>query len=220
MHHFPPAAVIGAVRQPPLPKVNRVAKRGFRFVCARAQPGVVGLFQVAQNKRRRFAFPQYEIRNYPVPVASQLGCCCQPEAKGSAVEASSMLVQQNFMLGASVVEGRTALQPKRHSAVHNAHSTNELIGGRIVRVSDRHVIGNLTDAVGVKEFGDQNIGVRPVMLFLPDVLTSRRNAKSAAFLVVQDGGEYARRIEVGHAKPVNRAIHANHCRRVQIANSP
>src|SRR4029079_9393758 len=84
--------------------------------------------------------------------------------------------------------------------------------------ADRHVILDLTNAIVVEEPRDEDGGVRPVELLAAEVSAGRRDAKAAAFLIVEDGGEDARRIEVGQAEPIDGAILAHERGRAQVAD--
>ena len=121
------------------------------------------------------------------------------------------------MRGAGVVEGGTALQAKGQPAADDADPPDQLVRHR-ADATDRHVILDLAHAVVVQEAGDEDVGVRPVELLVPEVVAGRGDAEAAALSVVQDGGEDAGRIEVRQAEPVDGAVHPHQRRRAQVAD--
>src|SRR5262249_14743052 len=65
---------------------------------------------------------------------------------------------------------------------------------------------------------DQNGGVWPVELLVPEVVAGRGDAEAAALEVVQDGGEDAGGVEVWQAEPVDGAVHPYQRGRAQVAD--
>jgi hypothetical protein len=86
------------------------------------------------------------------------------------------------------------------------------------RFVDGHKIGNFTDTVGRQKTANENVGVRPIDLFVSDVVSARADLKSPAFVVIENGAENTGRVEGGKAEPIDGAIHADQSRGVQVAN--
>src|SRR5205823_3031122 len=120
------------------------------------------------------------------------------------------------MSGAGVVEGRATLQMKRQLAADHTDPPDQFIRHR-ARTADRHVILDLAHALVVQEAGDEDGGVRPVELLVPEVVAGRGNAETPPLPVVQNCGENARRVEVRQAEPVDRPVHAYQGRRAHVA---
>ena len=59
----------------------------------------------------------------------------------------------------------------------------------------------------MQETRDEDRGVRPVELLVPEVVAGRGNPEAPALLIVQDRGKDAWRIEVRQAEPINGAVH-------------
>src|SRR5690348_6513879 len=107
---------------------------------------------------------------------------------------------------ACVVERRPAFEPKWHSPVDGPDAAHQLIHGCLARIADRHVVTHFSDAIGVHESRDQDIGIRPIVLLLLDILPDGRNTKTASFLIVENCTKYARRIKTRYTQPIDRAI--------------
>src|SRR5205823_3060858 len=120
------------------------------------------------------------------------------------------------MSGAGVVEGRATLQMKRQLAADHTDPPDQFIRYR-ARAADRHVILDLAHALVVQEAGDEDGGVRPVELLVPEVVAGRGNAETPTLPVVQNCGEDARRVKVRQAEPVDRPVHAHQGRRAHVA---
>ena len=130
-----------------------------------------------------------------------------------------MHVDVELVSDAGVVEGRTALQMKRHHAAHHPDSADQFIRHG-ARAANRHIILDLTHALLVQETGDEDGGVRPVELLVPEVVAGRGNAEPPALPVVQQRGKDARGIEVWQAEPVDGAVHPDQRGRAHVADNP
>ena len=82
---------------------------------------------------------------------------------------------------------------------------------------DRHEIGDLHGPVAGPEAGDENIRIGHIGgNRIP--ITHGRNGKPPALLVVKQGAEYAGRINIRQAQPVNRTIQPDQRHRMQITD--
>ena len=215
--HLPPAAGVGAPREPAPPVGDGVAEQVLRLADPGAPAGLVLGSQAAQDERGLLPFPEREVGDHAGAVAPQRYGGGQAEAQPRPVEAGAVLVQVAFVSGAGVVEGGTALQMKRQPAADDPDPPDQLVLRR-AGAADRHVILDLAHAILVQEAGDEDGGVRPVELLAPEVVAGRGDAEAAALAVVQDGGEDAGGIEVRQAEPVDRAIHPHQRGRAQVAD--
>src|SRR5262249_13065575 len=59
---------------------------------------------------------------------------------------------------------------------------------------------------------------RQIKLFVPDVITNSLNLEPAALLVIQNCSKDTRRVEVGVAIPVDRAVHADQSNGAHVAD--
>ena len=118
-----------------------------------------------------------------------------------------------------IIEGRTASHAKRQRSPRDFDAPNQLIlPGRVARQAYRHEIYQFSDTVRREKAGDQYVGFRPIELFRRDAFPLGRDLEPASLLVVQDGGEHARRIEEGNAEPINGTVHADERRRPHVAD--
>ena len=108
-----------------------------------------------------------------------------------------------------VVERRAALHLQRQPAADHPHPADELGVGPGAG-PDRHVVLDLGDAVGVQEAGDQDVGVRPVVLLLAQLAGRGRGDPEPPPLVgVEDRPEHAGRVEPRQAEPIDRPVQAD-----------
>jgi hypothetical protein len=114
----------------------------------------------------------------------------------------------NFRLCAGVIKCWIALKVERNSATDDSHPADELVR-RGSRDAYRHVILDFANSVCMQESRDEDIGFRPIELLVAEIIACRSNLESPAFLVVEDGGEYTRRVKSREAKPIDRAVHAD-----------
>ena len=175
--HLPPAAGVGALREPAPPVGDGVAEQLFRLADAGARSGLVLGTEAAQDERGVLPFPEREVGDHAVAVGLQRHGGGQAEAQPRPVEAGAVLADVELVGGAGVVEGRAALQTKGHPAADDADSADQLVR-HSAGAADRHVILDLAHAVVVQEAGDEDGGVRPVELLVPEV--GRRPGRSGS----------------------------------------
>src|SRR3712207_988890 len=125
------------------------------------------------------------------------------------------------MLVAGVIECRRTLHPEVHLSANHFEPADELVASvTILGHVYRHIVRDLRYPVERKEPRDEDIGVGPVELFAGYTLRNRGNLEASALLVVEDGGEDARGVEMRQTQPVDRAIHTNQGHAVQITDDP
>src|SRR3712207_4037715 len=125
------------------------------------------------------------------------------------------------MIIPGVIESRRTFHPEFHLSAYHLDPADQLVAALAVHGGvDRHVVRDLRDPFGCEEAGDKDVGVRPVELFAGDALRNRGDLEASTLLVVEDGREDARGVEVRHAQPVDRPIHPYQGRRVQVADDP
>src|SRR4029077_635345 len=118
-----------------------------------------------------------------------------------------------------IIEGRMAPHPKGHRPSRDSDAPNQLIlPGRFARQTYRHEIFKFADTVRREKAGEQHVGSRPIELLRPDTILAGRVLEPASLLVVQDGGEDARRIERWDAEPLDGAADADEGRRPHVAD--
>ena len=119
---------------------------------------------------------------------------------------------------AGVVEPRLELEAHRDAAANAPDDADDLVRrDGIARRRMRHKVGD-DDLAAVRRVGRlQDGGVVDVALRRGGVAL-RREGAVAAFGVVQDGGEHARRVETREARPINGAAVADERARVHIAD--
>src|ERR1043166_114383 len=88
------------------------------------------------------------------------------------------------------------------------------------RSADGHVIFNLAHALIMEKTGDENVGIGPIELFVPKVLTRRGNPKPPALAVIKDCGKDTGGIKSWKAKPINRSVYAHQRRGAHVADYP
>src|SRR2546421_370224 len=104
-----------------------------------------------------------------------------------------MRADVGLMFGAGIVESGAAFQMKRHPAADNADAPDQFLP-HSASAADRHVILDFSHTLVVQETRDQDGGVRPVELLVPEIVPGRGNPKAPPLAVVKDGGENARGI--------------------------
>src|SRR5262245_47713294 len=83
---------------------------------------------------------------------------------------------------AGIIEGRMTLDHKTERTANSAHTTdNGVKAVSAPRLSDRHVVCNLTNTVRRKKSCQENIRGRPIELLYFDA-SNRSNFKEAPFL--------------------------------------
>src|SRR5262245_31055672 len=123
-------------------------------------------------------------------------------------------VNPGFMNLTRIVEGRVTLQLESHTSANRLDTTHYLPASRRSCVpANWHVISNLGDPIRREESCNEDIRIRPIKLFESDSIGLGRNFEISAFLVIEDGGEDARRVKSRITEPLNRPIHSyqSHC---------
>jgi hypothetical protein len=200
--HLPPAAGVSVLREPTPPVGGGVAEQLFRLVDPGAPSGLVLGTEAAQGERGVLSFPESKVGDHTVTIGLQRHGGSQTQAQPRPLEAGAVRADVALVSGAGVVEGRATLQMKRQLAADHTDPPDQFIRHR-ARAADRHVILYLAHALVVQEAGDEDGGVRPVELLVPEVVAGRGNAETPALPVVQNCGEDARRVEVRQAEPVD-----------------
>jgi hypothetical protein len=124
------------------------------------------------------------------------------------------------VLGPAVVEAGLQLQLELHTAAGDPQLAHQPVPVGWLALDDGHEVRHLADAVRCQEPGDQHRGFREVQLLGHVVSVHRRDLEVAATIGVQQGGEYARRIESGAAEPIHRAIGSHQRCRLQVTDEP
>ena len=195
LNHGPPAAGIGALRQPAPPERNGVAEKLLRVVRVWAVPGAVLGADEAQHERNSVSFAEREVGGHPVAVDMQRDRGGQAEAQARPVKAGAPTGNVDLVGAAGIVEGRTALESKLQPTPNHTDSSDQFIRHG-ARAAHGHVVLHLAHALGVEEAGDEDVGVRPVELLVAEWVADRGDPEASTLGVVQDGGEDARGIEV------------------------
>ena len=217
MDDLAPAARVGAFGQPAPPVSDGVAEQLLRLAGAGTRPLPIFGAEPAQHECSLLSLAEREVGDHAAVVESERHRSGQTKAQPGPVEAGAVLAEMGLVLGAGVVEGGAALHVKRDAAADDADSPDQFLRHR-AGAADRHVILDLTHAVVVQKARDEDVGVRPVELLVPEIVAGRGNPEAPALLVVQDGGEDARRIEVRQTQPVDGAIHPHQRRRAHVAD--
>ena len=207
--HLAPPAPVGAAGRPPLPVVDRLAEPVLGLLGPGAPAGVGVRGDDPQDERGALALAEGERGHRPAAVGPEGDRSGQPQGQARAVEAGAVLAHRGGVPRPGVVERRAALHLQRQPAADHPHPADEL-GVRPGPGPDRHVVLDLGDAVGVQEAGDQDVGVRPVVLLLAQLAGRGRGDPEPPPLVgVEDRPEHAGRVEARQAQPIDRPVQAD-----------
>src|SRR5262249_37921349 len=92
---------------------------------------------------------------------------------------------------------------------YHAHAADEL-GVRRGAGSYWHIVLHFGNPVGMEETGDQDVGIRPVVLLRAQYATcGRSDPEPPAFLGIEDRPEHTGRIEPRQTEPIDRTVEAN-----------
>src|SRR5262249_10980229 len=117
------------------------------------------------------------------------------------------------------IKGGPTLQTEGHLPTHDTDPADDLVGGITASTTNGHVVFQFTDALGVQEARDQDVGVGPVELFGPQVDARHRgDAKMPTLLVVENGREDARRVKARQTQPVDGTVYPHERHRVEVAD--
>src|SRR5215831_11918655 len=112
------------------------------------------------------------------------------------------------MVTCRIVETRLATHIEMYIASDHRYPSDNLI--RLFTVTfDWHVVGQLGYAFLSKKAGEQDVCIRQIKLAYPHVGQLGANFKSATALIVQEGSEHCRGIEIRVAQKIDRAVHAH-----------
>ena len=117
-----------------------------------------------------------------------------------------------------VVESGLAFEPEAHGPAHGAHDANDPV--RLLasaRVLDRHEVDHFADPLGAEEARQQHVAVGQVHLLVLGVVEAG-DLEEASFVLVENRGEDAWRVELRQAAPVDRTVHTHQRDRVQVAD--
>ncbi len=164
----------------------------------------------AEQERRALAFAQCEGCRHAGVRRGERGAGSQREGQAGRTEDRPVPLDPRLVLVARVVEPRPALHAELETAAYDANKTDQAVNAVAVRGrADGHEVDDLAHAVGRQEARDEHVGVGPVELLGRQSVAGRRDAEVAAFLVVEDRGKHAGRVEVGVTEPVDGPVLAH-----------
>src|SRR6267378_4906685 len=163
---------------------------------------------VSKNKNAGLPFPQYELgRDSAVSVIFQRHIGGERQSQEVGAENRSGGGDHGLMREPAVIEGGAAYgrNPGRPA---NAADTpiKMMVLGRIGGQPGGHEVFHFGDAIRQQKARYQDIGGRPVKLLLPHAVSEGGNLKPSALFVVEDGPEYAGRVELRITVPVNGTV--------------
>ncbi len=127
------------------------------------------------------------------------------------------------MMSTRVIETRRAHHPVAHFAAHGfdpAHQPRRRVGlGLIVSGHrHRHEIADFRHPLRGQETRQENVRIDDVKLLVPRIVEHRRDLEMTALFIVEQRGEYRRRIEVRETQVIDGAVHAHHRHRLEVAD--
>ena len=147
------------------------------------------------------------------------------ESKGGALlvtggEEDLPVSDVHRVLGAPVVEARFAPHVEQDLAAHALDPPNQHPPLVKRRPSDGHEVRHLGDAGSGEPSRDQNVGVRYVQLLLCRTGQVWCDKEPAAAAAVEQGSEDGSRVEARERHEVDRAVLADKCDGVHVADQP
>ena len=216
--HLAPAAIVAALAQPAPPELEGLRQQLGADEPRLHQPGVAITLDLAQDERRWLTRVQQELGGDPRALARQRKAADQREAHAGGLKHRAAAFQSDLMRPPRVVESGLAFEPEAHGPAHGPHDANDLV--RLLaaaRVLDRHEVDHFADPLGAEEARHQHVAVGQVHLLVLG-LVEAGDLEEASFVLVENRGEDAWRVEVRQAAPVDRTVHAHQRDRVQVAD--
>ena len=120
------------------------------------------------------------------------------------LEHRARLIHEDFVFVSGIIHRREALHPESHGPADYVYPADNLIDLMLMlEIIHGHEIDDFGDSFMGKEPCDQNVGLRPVELFVRRTALGRSNLEIPAFLLVKDGSEDAGRVESWAAEPID-----------------
>src|SRR4051812_49118117 len=175
---------------------------------------------IAENEAERLAVFEHEFGSHPALIVGvEWGVSSEHETRAVSGESCHSLGNAQLMSLPAIVKRRTADGCETNRSADAQDATMQLMEHRRIRgPGDGHEVLNFGDAVFQRESRDQNIGGGPVELLVAYPLSNRLDPKAPTFGIVENRSKDARRVKVGRAVPIDRAIHAHQCGGAHVAN--
>ena len=219
--HLPPAARVGALREPAPPVFDGSHEELFLFRLRETDPTVVSLLYLPQDEDRGLFLPKRELGESPIVLLLQGKKRRQAQAQVGGMERRPAGDDSGLVLPAGVIEGGGALHPEGHGAAHHLDAADDLVAALAgIRDAYRHVVRDLPDPIGCKEPRDEHVSVGPVELLARGPFRLGGDPEPSAPGIVEDGREDARGVMARQAQPVYGTVHPHQGRGVQIADDP
>ena len=116
-----------------------------------------------------------------------------------------------------VVVGGFAVEAAREHAAHGVDDPHDFVLLVVATLADRHEVDHFAHSLLAEEARDQNVRLGQVKLAVRAVVLDG-DLEGAALLVVEDGPEHARGIEMRQAAPVDRPVVSHQRHRAQVTN--
>ena len=143
----------------------------------------------------------------------------QRHRSARTLEDDPVLADMRLMWLAAVVEPRSNVQSEGHLTAYAPQHANQPVPGRgNLRTGNRHEVDHFTDTRLGQKTRDEDGGVRIVELLPIEDIDRRSDPEVPALIIVQQRAEDAGRVEARGAEPVDSAVDADECRRLQISN--
>jgi hypothetical protein len=201
--HLAPATRIRALREPAAPVRNGLLEDFVLFLLGERDPAATSAFDLPQHEHRRLPATQGEFGDRRATALLQRHLRRQTKAQARGAEARAFVRDLGLVLFTGVVEGRGTLHPEAHLAAHHPGPPDDLmVSVPVLGDAHGHVVDDLADTVRREEARYEDVRVGPVELLACGSLCRGRYLEASALLVVEDGGEDARGVEMGGAQPV------------------
>ncbi len=184
------------------------------------RPRPLPFFGLREHKSLPLAFPERELAPHAASLPPLERDRRRERERGvggvCGGEERPLLADGDVMVAAGVVEGWAALHLETHRPAHHPHVAHQARAGARPG-EDRHKVDDLGHPLGGEEAREQDVGVGQVEL-LAALVRDGPEPEASALLVVQDGAEDRRRVERRQAEPVDRPVHPDERRRVEVAD--
>jgi hypothetical protein len=223
-----PAAAVGALREPSPPELDGGLEQLGRLVARRGQATSDARGGPPEHERRALPLREHKPGGDAVGAGPKGEVRRERERQVRPLEHRTGRRERDPGPRAGVVECGRAEELEFDAASRHAHAPHDLIvplGG--IHDAGRHEVPDLAHSRLREEAGDQNVGVRPVELLEHDLGVGHlrvgrtlhgADREAASFVVVEQGPEHARRVEVGKAEPIDRATPAHQRHRAHVAD--
>ena len=221
MDDLAPAARVRALREPASPVLDGAPEVFVLFLLGERDPAAATGLYLPEHEHRRLALVERKLGDGSARVLVQWGVRREPQADARRPKARAFGGDLRLVPFAGVVEGRGALHPERHLAPHHPDPPDELVVAvPVLGGANGHVVDELPDTLGREEARNEDVRIRPVELLVRAPLRFGRYLEAPTLLVVQDGREDARRVEVREAQPVYGAVRPDQGGAVHVADDP